>query len=559
MVVDDAFHYFAEHPHEDARHVTSPDPLSTQAHTHIGRRRSFDPEICPRPVVLVLSAADRKGPIRQAEDLERYLQDPSMCDGHPQTVRDLAFTLSERRTKLPWRSFLMWNIKGGSYDNFAQGFSSPVQCSSTPKLTLLFTGQGAKQLKVSQDMFEIFEFQQSLRHCQSHLDHVGSRCCLKTELLEHTNQEGLKTPTLSQTISTCLQIAQIDVLASWGMAPDATVGHSSGEIAAAYASGLINREDAVRIAYFRGLLSESISNVERPSGMLAVGAPILECENILRALRLLDSLEVGCINSPNSTTLTGASASISIMKSELDSRGIINAVLPTGLAYHSGIMKAVAPEYECKIGCLTPVTSAPFRKIVPMVSSVTGLPQDARIVSRASYWSANLVSRVQFQQALEGALNAIQTTEKSSNILLVEIGPYGLLKQAVKDILESSPRSFQWQYESLFQRRGSSHKSLLDLAGSCFCYGVYLDMMQVNRIDKAKSQVVCNLPGYPFSTSTQHWHESHLSRKFRLRSRGRHELLGLRPTDWNAEQPRWRNVLSAREMPWMLDHKVRRM
>ena len=105
---------------------------------------------------------------------------------------------------------------------------------------------------------------------------------------------------LSQPCCTAIQVAIVDLLVSYGVKPDAVVGHSSGEISAAYASGAISRSQAILIAYYRGKIMLNADLEGCPGGMAAIGLGAEEVELYLRP-----GVVVGCENSPNSTTMTG--------------------------------------------------------------------------------------------------------------------------------------------------------------------------------------------------------------------------------------------------------------
>lgn len=90
---------------------------------------------------------------------------------------------------------------------------------------------------------------------------------------------------LSQPICTALQIALVDLLASWEICPDGVTGHSSGEIAAAYAAGMLIMQDAIAIAYFRGVCASSLSTKGRRGSMMVVGMSARDAGPYLAALR----------------------------------------------------------------------------------------------------------------------------------------------------------------------------------------------------------------------------------------------------------------------------------
>lgn len=133
----------------------------------------------------------------------------------------------------------------------------------------------------------------------------------QTDLLLRDDQKrpNLDDPTYSQTLCTVLQVALVDLLQAWGVNTRTVVGHSSGEIAAAYCAGGLNRESALKVAYFRGLVAASVTNSSSPFGsMLAVG---MSDGAIMPHIHHIDQgtgrIAVACVNGPTNVTVSGDS------------------------------------------------------------------------------------------------------------------------------------------------------------------------------------------------------------------------------------------------------------
>lgn len=122
---------------------------------------------------------------------------------------------------------------------------------------------------------------------------------LPDEILATEKTSRLSEAEISQPCCTAIQIALVELLRSWGISPDAVVGHSSGEIAAAYACGAISAQDAIRIAYYRGNSTIALKSI-RKGGMAAIGLGREDVEQYLQP-----GVTIGCDNSPASVTLTG--------------------------------------------------------------------------------------------------------------------------------------------------------------------------------------------------------------------------------------------------------------
>lgn len=128
------------------------------------------------------------------------------------------------------------------------------------------------------------------------------------ELSKPSEQSNIYQSTYSQPLCTALQLALVVLWRSWGLVPDAVLGHSSGEIAAAYAAGILSVRDAIVIAYYRGLcLGNLVATASSASGskgsMCAVGLDLESARALLE--NYVDRVRLAAVNSPTSCTLSG--------------------------------------------------------------------------------------------------------------------------------------------------------------------------------------------------------------------------------------------------------------
>ena len=130
---------------------------------------------------------------------------------------------------------------------------------------------------------------------------------IREELCKPPKLSSINNSSFSQPLCTALQLGLVEVWKEWGVTPHAVFGHSSGEVAAAFAAGLISLRDAIIIAYYRGLHmgrgSSSTESSEPKGAMCAVGLGETECKNLLRPFS--GRAVVAAINSPTSCTLSG--------------------------------------------------------------------------------------------------------------------------------------------------------------------------------------------------------------------------------------------------------------
>lgn len=366
------------------------------------------------------------------------------------------------------------------------------------------------------------------------------------KLTAKLSQEEIDSPALAHPLSMAVQIALSDLLSSWGVLPDAVVGHSGGETAAAYACGALTAKEAITVAYYRGIACENA-----PSGAM------LACRSAPKAKELQDALErhdvqIACFNGPQNLTLAGSAEGVKNVTAELTSHGIMARAVAVTRAYHTRAMKTVVDEYIGNLkGVLHPKASR-----VPMFSSVTGQELKGTEVD-ADYWGANLVSPVLYTDAVTLAMT--QADRKLD--LCVELGPHSLLSRPTSEIMKSLPDSPQVPYFATMLRNADSSQQLLSLAGDLVLNGKQLDLKQVNnaggKSGRLPNEIQDNLPPYAWDYSSTPWTEPRNSLEWRFRKSPRHEILGSRCRGVNPSAPTWRNKVSIEDAPWLVDHQVR--
>jgi len=385
------------------------------------------------------------------------------------------------------------------------------------------------------------------------------------ELAKNENDSRLDEPSICQPVCTALQLALVQLLSSWGVHPNVVIGHSSGEIAAAYCIGALSHHSACKVAFYRGFTAASLTSKGSNSSMLAVGLSSLEAASYLEQLGISDTqVSIACINSQRSTTLSGDPASLADLHIILEEDNIFSKKLPVNIAYHSPKMKSAAPSYRLMLEHITP--GQPTNKDVIMYSSLTGNKVCSDEVSNPEYWVQNLVLPVKFSEAMANISMPRQTRKlgKSSSRVttvnhILEIGPHSALKAAVKDNLLGVYDGTQPIYSSVLIREKPAMETALDAAGYLFGIGVPVNVGIINNPERHsnESQMLVSLPAYPFNHEKKYWVESRLSKEYRNREFPPHEFLGTRVPDWNPLEPRWRNIIRIPDHPWILDHQVR--
>ena len=305
----------------------------------------------------------------------------------------------------------------------------------------------------------------------------------------------------------------------------------------------------MRLAYYRGLLANACS-ARKKGAMMSVGVSESAIRPFLEELSLRfqhKSICVACINSPRSITVSGDPDQIDVLKTILDEQQIFVRKLRVDVAYHSPHMLEIAAEYLAQIKDLEPGESLLYGPV--MISSVTGEKIAGRDLGQGEYWVQNLISPVNFSQALAKLCEPQTNTRKKLDLShlkttrmhdLVEIEPHSALQRPVRDILKET-NSTEIGYHSLLVRKDSALSTVLRVADQLYCAGYVVDLASVNQLGTQSSghpRILTDLPQYPFDHSQSYWHESKLSTEFRFRQHGRLNLFGAPVPDWNPLEPR---------------------
>lgn len=342
----------------------------------------------------------------------------------------------------------------------------------------------------------------------------------------------------SQPLCTALQIGLVNLLSAWGVHPSAVVGHSSGEIAAAYAAKAITAEAAIIIAYYRGQVTKLKT---RAGAMAAIGLGREEVGGYL-----IDGVVIACENSPKSVTLSGDADQLDkvLERMKKEQPDAFCRLLKVDMAYHSHHMSEFGERYESLMASHVQ-SNAPSAKFY---SSVYGKAIATAGQLDAQYWRANMENPVLFYTAVSSILSA---SSDSPNLFL-EIGPHSALAGPLRQISQHKQLNPMPTYISTLTRNENQTHSILSTAGQLFQNGIHIDFAAINGTGK----VLTDLPAYPWQRDTSYWKESRVTRNWRLRKFPHHELLGSRILESSDLEPSWRNVLHLDSVPWLRDHKI---
>lgn len=350
------------------------------------------------------------------------------------------------------------------------------------------------------------------------------------------------------------------LLEKYGIRPARVYGHSSGEIAAAFAAGHVDFNTCLAIAYYRGLAAtelESAKAAYSEGAMIAVGTDV---ETIRPLLNSLTSgvASIACYNSPQSLTISGDAPSILELKQRLDKLSIFNRLLRVKTAYHSDHMYHVVDRYlENLTRVMSPLGTSERRSTFH--SSVTTSVVQKAVTGSPTYWAMNLVCPVQFSHSLRHLLAASHTADASPAI--VEIGPHAALRGPIREIcaqyssMNTTPLA---TYVPALQRDQNGYDDVLELLASLTNLGqpVKTKTASLDSTAKSTGKMLTDLPSYQFDLDAKYWHTSRLQTAKLYGGSPWNAILGHRVDETIGNMLQFRHVFTLDDIPWLADHQV---
>lgn len=431
--------------------------------------------------------------------------------------------------------------------------------TSKPRLLGVFTGQGAQWAQMGLNLVTTSATARSIvERLQRRLDELPAtdrpQWSLLQELQKDPSTSRVMEAAFSQPLCTAIQILQVDVARAAGIDFSAVVGHSSGEIGASYAADLISAEDAICIAYYRGLYSALAQGFDAQNGgMMAVGTSPEDAEDLLGFPEFENRACLAAVNSSTSVTLSGDLDALNELKVIFDDEHKSARMLKVDKAYHSHHMKKCSTKYRDSLAALN-IQPSPGGRAV-WFSSVYDAEAEYIDLLHGPYWDDNMVKPVLFKQALDSACASMGPFD-----LVIELGPHPALKgPALQTIQEHFPQQ-QIPYTTFLQRGVPAITSFSDALGYAW---THLDPGEVSLQSydhflsgNPSSRLIKGLPTYAWDHEAEYWHESRYARAMRMRSDPVHGLLGHLTPDSTEQDMRWRHYLRISELKWLLGHRL---
>jgi len=448
-------------------------------------QENIDPErgelIKDKPFILPISAKSPTALNDYARALSHFVHHHLIDESN--ALYDLGFTLALKRTHHDQRLAIVAETKEEIRQNiqdFIERKENPWIVSDVynpnfrPKMAFVFSGQGPQWWAMGRELFQKEPVFRATIERISLLLEEYTTWSLKDELLADEAQSRLDDTEIAQPALFALQVALTALWRSWGIVPDAVVGHSVGEVAAAHVSGVLSLDTAVKVIYHRSRLMQQATGKGK---MAAIDLPLEEVQKLIEPFS--DRLSIGAQNSVTSTVISGDEAAIDEVFKQLEGKDVFHKKLPVNYAFHSPIMDAYLDELkESLAGIMT------HGMQIPLISTVRGtLAQEGDYA--ADYWARNVREYVHFSDAIDYLLNEDYN-------LFIEIGPHPVLRNYLKQNVQAHNK--QAVILPSIRRKEPERRRMLLTFGRLYALGYPVDWARIY----AKDGKLLELPHYPF-------------------------------------------------------------
>jgi len=480
--------------------------------------------------------------------IARIYQDLLARPASAASLHDICYSASTRRSHYDYRLA----VSGKSADQLSESLGAYLRGETRPglswghkdsdrrrKLVFVFPGQGSQWFGMGQRLLEQEAvFREAVERCGRAMRLYGDWSLLAELSATDAARSRLNEIDVLQPGLFAIQVALAALWRSWGIEPDAVVGHSMGEVVAAHVAGALSLEEAVRIICRRSGL------VKRTIGQGAMATVELSINEARRALAVYeDRVSIAASNSYSSTVLSGDPTALATILDQLRSQDIFCRMVKVDFAAHSPQMDSLRTELQQALDGLDPQPA-----LVPMYSTVTGV-DSSELEFDARYWVRNLREPVLFSAAIQQML-------QDGHDIFLEISAHPILLSSIQE--EISHFGYTGVVLPSMRREEEEHALMLTSFGALYTMGHAADF---SHIYQAGGRCV-RLPFYPWQRE-RCWLENAAAdagpqgRQIALSGAGTHPLLGRHfKSPHPAETHFWEVTLDKNVLPHLDDHRI---
>jgi acyl transferase domain-containing protein len=458
----------------------------------------------------------------------------------PHSLDDAAFSAFTRRSHYSHLLAVVGQTPGevaAKLRKFADGQVDPTILSTSiarkkkQKLAFVFSGQGGQWARMG---LQLMQRESVFGETMEEIDSLFQKLAgwsLLAELRQSEGESKINDTVVVQPAIMAIQIALVKLYEHYGIRPAGVVGHSIGEVAAAFAASAITLEQAVQVIYHR---SQAQNLASGKGGMLAVG---LSYDEAIKLIQVYDGrVSIGAVNGPEMLTLSGDTLPLEQIAKGLEARGVFNRAVRVQVAYHSHHME---PIKGVMLQSLANVQGIKATK--PLYSTVSGHRESGTHLN-AEYWFHNARQPVLFTKAFSAMLDDGFDT-------FIEIGPHPVLVSGSEALIKK--RDADAVIAAAMTRKEPEVTVFLQSLARLAARGLQPDTTVLFGSDRR----YVRLPSYPWQHA-RHWFEAPAATEMRL-GRFEHPFLKRR-TQMVTEEGLavWEASLGVHKFPYLRDHQV---
>ena len=452
---------------------------------------------------------------------------------------DIAYAAAYRRERLEKRLVLQVDDISQAADclsRFAQGetveaITIEESLAQSGEVAFIYSGNGAQWVGMGRQLLaESGRFAAILDDLDARIEPLAGFSII-AELQAPEEASRLDDTTVAQPLLFAIQVALTICLREQGVHPKAVCGHSVGEVAAAWAAGPLDLEQAVRVICMRSVAQGLTRGTGR---MAAVAMSAVAMQDALAEMGAGADVEIAGINSPGNITISGSLPDLERIGARLEARGIFFRLLDLDYAFHSRQMDPIEPRLVESLAGLAPCGTGQ----AVYVSTVTGDVLEGTVLD-ADYWWRNVRQPVRFAEA------TAKLVELGCRVF-VEIGPHAILQRYIGESLKAA--EVDGRVLPTLRKNDDGWARLQEAALRMFLLANKPDL-SIHFPEPGRH--VC-LPNYPWQRE-RHWHPVTSESHHVLEHLRVHPLLGWRLASADFA---WENVLDPLILPWLADHQV---
>ncbi len=487
-----------------------------------------------RLLICTLSARDPKALRELAELYISYFRDKN----NTATLEDICYSSTVRRTHHNYRLSVVGGTKKEMADHLQKyldgetlnEISEGKGNESREKVAFVFSGQGPQWWAMGRQLLENEPlFRKTIQKLDTLLGKHADWSLIE-ELTRDEESSRISETNIAQPAIFSIQIALLEMWKALGIQPSAVVGHSIGEVPAAYASGALTLEQAVLLIFHRSRIQFKATDKGR---MLAAGLTTAEATRLIQGRE--NKVSIAAVNGPAMVSLAGDTDVIEQISEELEKKDVFNRMLQINVPFHCHHMEPLKEELLESLKSLKPSATS-----IPFYSTVTGMAMDGKKLDN-KYWYRNVRETVSFTSAIDEMINDGFDT-------FIELGPHPIHALGINDLLEA--RQKNGLVIPSIRRQEEEKRTFLSSAGTLHTWGFELDWKALFQNPR-----FVRLPSYPWQKE-RFWLETEEGRAERLGAFVHPHLKRKTVSQRENHNIIWEINLDLRSHPYIDDHKV---